>query len=168
MRRFLALAALALAPVSLVAVSSVESAQAPTSHAIAVFAPRGVGSDCARVFPLKRAVRGPRVLFGAMQGLLAGPTKAERARGYGGWFSARTAGHLRSARIFYRVAYIDFGNFAPHIPNASTSCGSTMLLAQLDRTAKQFPTVKRAVYSFNGSRSAFYEWLQRDTPPART
>lgn len=28
----------------------------------------------------------------------------------------------------------------------------------------QFPTVRRAVYSFNGSRRAFYEWLQRAEP----
>jgi hypothetical protein len=39
-----------------------------------------------------------------------------------------------------------------------------MLLAQLGRTATQFPAVDRAVYSFNGSRRAFYEWLQRDAP----
>ena len=45
-----------------------------------------------------------------------------------------------------------------------TSCGSAMLLAQLDRTATRFPTVTRAVYSFDGSRRAFYEWLQMTTP----
>jgi len=95
---------------------------------------------------------------------VAGPTKAEQARGYGGWFSAKTAGHLNSVRIVHGVAFVDFRNFARDIPNASTSCGSALLLAQLDRTATQFLTVKHTVYSFNGSRHAFYEWLQREAP----
>jgi hypothetical protein len=28
----------------------------------------------------------------------------------------------------------------------------------------QFPTVDRAVYSFEGDADAFYEWLQRSAP----
>ena len=166
MKRSLTLAPLVLVAISLALVSAAATPAAGT-HAVAVFAPRGVANDCSRVLPLRRIVPGPRLLRGAMQALLAGPTKAERRRGYGGWFSAMTAGHLRSVRITDRVAYIDFRNFASHIPNASTSCGSTLLLAQLDRTAKQFPAVTRAVYSFNGSRRAFYEWLQRDVPTTR-
>jgi hypothetical protein len=71
---------------------------------------------------------------------------------------------LRSARVSAGVAYVDFRDFSRVIPNASSSCGSALLLAQLNRTAVQFPTVQRAVYSFNGSRSAFYEWLQRAAP----
>jgi hypothetical protein len=39
-----------------------------------------------------------------------------------------------------------------------------MLLTQLDLTAKQFPTVRKTIYSFNGSRRAFYEWLQLSPP----
>jgi hypothetical protein len=34
----------------------------------------------------------------------------------------------------------------------------------LSRTARQFSAVKRAIYSFDGSRRAFYEWLQREPP----
>jgi hypothetical protein len=139
----------------------------PGSHTIRVYAPRAPAGSCTRVFPLTRTVSSPAVLTGALRALLAGPTTAERARGYGGWFSRQTAGHLRSVRISRGVAYVDFGSFARHIPNASSSCGSALLLAQLDRTAKQFPTVRRAVYSFDGSRRAFYEWLQRDVPPTR-
>ena len=71
---------------------------------------------------------------------------------------------LRSVRVAGGVAFVDFRDFSRVIPNASSSCGSRLLLAQLDRTATQFPTVKRAVYSFDGSRTAFYEWLQRPAP----
>lgn len=134
------------------------------THAISIYAPRRASSNCARVLPLRRVVASPAVLRGAMQALLAGPTKAERARGYGGWFSAKTAGHLRSVRVSNGIAFVDFRTFAPEIPNASSSCGSTLLLAQLDRTTTQFPSVKRTVYSFDGSRHAFYGWLQREAP----
>ena len=100
-----------------------------------------------------------------MRALLRGPSVDERRQGYGGWFSRRTAGFFRSATIVRGVAAIDFRDFSRIIPNASSSCGSALLLAQLDRTALQFPTVRRAVYSFDGSARAFYEWLQR-SPPA--
>jgi hypothetical protein len=148
------------------AVVAAPSAAARTV-AVKIYAPRGaVGVRCDRVLPLTRAVAAPAVLSGAMRALLRGPTERERERGYGGWFSSRTAGLLRSVVIERGVARIDFRNFSRVIPNASSSCGSALLLAQLDRTALQFPTVRRAVYSFGGSARAFYEWLQR-SPPAR-
>lgn len=108
------------------------AAAVSTTATVKVFFPRGAtGTRCDRVLPVERRVRAPAVLRGAMAALLQGPTATEQRRGYGGWFSARTAG---------------------------------MLLAQLDRTATQFPTVRRAIYSFNGSRHAFYEWLQLSPP----
>lgn len=165
MKWALALAGLIFA--ALAVVSTASPSPAATTHVVSIYAPRGVGSSCARVLPLRRVVETPALLTGAMQALLVGPTKAERARGFGGWFSVKTAGHLRGVRIVHGVAFIDFRNFAREIPNASTSCGSALLLAQLDRTATQFPTVKRTVYSFDGSRRTFYEWLQRDAPAAQ-
>ncbi len=167
------LCALVAAAVAVVAVEASadpgrESARAQGQTVrVKVFLPRGdPGPRCDRVLPLWRSVRGAAVLTGAMRDLLRGPTAAERRRGYRGWFSTRTAGMLRSVRIERGVAYIDFADFSPLVPNASSSCGSALLLAQLDRTATQFPSVRRAVYSFGGSRHAFYEWLQR-SPPRR-
>jgi hypothetical protein len=132
---------------------------------VAVFFPQGdPGARCDRVHPARRLVSAPAVLRGALEALLRGPTAAERRRGYGGWFSTQTAGRLRSVRLSRGVAYVDFRDFRHVIPNASGSCGSALLLAQLDRTSTQFPTVRRVVYSFGGSRNAFYEWLQRSAP----
>lgn len=134
-----------------------------------VYLPRGgPGRGCDRVLPVRRIVARPRLLTGALLALLAGPTATERRRGYGGWFSARTTGHLRSVNLVGGVAYVDFRTFSQLIPNASSSCGSSLLLAQLERTARQFPTVKRTVYSFAGSSRAFYEWLGREAPPGRS
>jgi hypothetical protein len=53
------------------------------------------------------------------------------------------------------------------IASAAAPRSRTVSIFALDRTAKQFPTVSRAVYSFDGSRPAFYRWLQRDVPPTR-
>jgi Sporulation and spore germination len=157
----------ALAVAGLAASAGVAAPAGPGagSHTVRIYAPRGgPGRDCARVLPLRRTVVGPAVLRGALRSLLAGPTAAERHRGYGGWFSARTAGRLRSVRLAGGVAYVDFRDFRRLIPNASSSCGSALLLAQLDRTVRQFPAVRAAVYSFGGDRAAFYEWLQREAP----
>jgi hypothetical protein len=132
---------------------------------VQVFMPRGdAGMSCRRVVPRTREVAAPAVLRGALAALLRGPTPAERRLGYGGWFSQRTAGMLRSVRLERGVAYVDFRDLRPVIPNASSSCGSALLLAQLDRTTKQFPAVRRTVYSIGGSRRAFYEWLQLSAP----
>jgi hypothetical protein len=161
-------AAVIAAVVAAAVAALVASAATPTPRTVRIYGPRATSPSCTRVFPLKRTVDSPAVLAGAMRALLAGPTAAERARGYGGWFSRQTAGHLRSVRIAGGVAYVDFRSFARDIPNASSSCGSALLLAQLDRTATQFATVDRAVYSFDGSRRAFYGWLQRDVPTRPT
>jgi hypothetical protein len=153
-----------LAPVPLAALGQRPS---PTHRIVAVrvFAPRrDAGTNCARVYALRRVVAAPAVLTGALHALLAGPTASERRRGYAGWFSTRTARSLRAVRLSHGVAYVDFRDFRRVIPNASSSCGSALLLAQLDRTVTQFASVTRAVYSFDGDRRAFYEWLQREAP----
>lgn len=150
--------------VSLVAFFASDASPSRTVQ-VKVFFPRSdPGVPCDRVFAVPRRVSAPAVLKGAVEALLRGPIDAERRRGYGGWFSARTAEMLRSVRLSQGVAYIDFRDFRRVIPGASSSCGSALLLAQLDRTATQFPTVRRAIYSFNGSRRVFYEWLQLSPP----
>ena len=122
-------------------------------------------TSCDAVFPVTRAVQPPQVLAGAMNALLAGPTSAEQAAGYTSYFSSQTAGMLNWAHVGDGVARIDFANFSAIIPNASSSCGSSALLASLDTTAEQFASVDSAIYSFNGNIRAFYLWLQLTPPP---
>ena len=55
----------------------------------------------------------------------------------------------------------DFRDLRPSIPNASTSCGSEALLAQLNGTAFQFAEVERTRYLLDGSCQDFANWLQR-------
>ena len=127
----------------------------------------GAGShsyECGDVIAVPRLVQSPEVLTGAFGALLAGPTDAELSAGHGSWFSAEVGWELASVTVANGTAYIDFTEESEPIPNASTSCGSTALMAQLDYTAKQFPTVTETVYSFDGDVAAFYHWLQRDVP----
>ncbi len=123
------------------------------------------GGECDEVVARPRTSTVEGVLGDAMTQLLAGPTDAELAEGLGSWFSADTAGMLRAVEIEDGVARISFATeLRSTIPNASSSCGSAGLLAQLDATATQFATVDRAVYSLDGDVTAFYEWLQFSPP----
>lgn len=123
------------------------------------------GDPCGEVFPVSRTVPAAAPLRPALEALLAGPTPAERDQGYGGWFSAETADLLEGVRLEDRRALVSFSRrLREVIPNASSSCGSAGLLAQLDRTVTQFPTVDEARYSLEGDRAAFYEWLQFAVP----
>ncbi len=144
------------------------AAPVPDLVRVHVFFPRGTpGLSCTRVYARDRTVRAPGVLTGALRELVKGPTAKERKLGYGGWFSAKTAGSVRSARVVRGVAYVDFRNFSHAIPNASSSCGSALLLTQLDRTAQQFRSVGMTLYSFDGNARAFYEWLGYVSPDGR-
>jgi hypothetical protein len=68
---------------------------------------------------------------------------------------------LRSISVRDGLARIVFADFSSRIPNASSSAGSTDLLAQLRATIFQYPTVREAEITFNGSCEAFWNWLQR-------
>ena len=128
------------------------------------FANTWLGAECDDVFPVQRTVDAAAPLRPALEALLAGPTPAEQAFGYGGWFSSATEGTLNDVGITSRVAFADFDDLRSIIPNASTACGSAGLLAQLDSTATQLDTVDDARFSLLGSEVVFYEWL-RMTPP---
>lgn len=122
------------------------------------------GDPCEDVFPVDREVPADAPLRGALEALLAGPTDEEADAGYGGWFSAETEGMLHSVRLEDGTAHVDFADFSEVIPNASTSCGSALLLGQLDATVTQFDTVTEARYAFDGDQEGFYEWLQLAPP----
>lgn len=126
--------------------------------------PGSGGADCSETTAVGRMVQGPGVLTATLKALLAGPTAGEKGAGLQSWFSDATADSLLSVRIVDGTAHIDFKDFSTLISGASSSCGSSQLTSQLDRTAGQFPTVQRTLYSFNGDVEAFYAWLQGSPP----
>lgn len=93
--------------------------------------------------------------------LLRGPTIDEREAGLSSFFSAETAGMVRSVSLRGGVAYIDFRDFSAIIPNASTSAGSAQLLDEVAGTIFQFDGIEEAELTFDGSCDAFWNWLQR-------
>jgi len=126
------------------------------------------GDPCTEVYPVPREVPADDPLTGALEALLAGPTESERDQGYGGWFSDETAGMLRSVDVVSGTVIVQFGDLREIIPNASTSCGSSALLAQLDRTVLGVAegVAPPVLYGIDGDQDAFYEWLQL-VPPGR-
>ncbi len=111
--------------------------------------------------PVSRQVPKARATIrGAMEELLKGPTKEERNSGYTSWFSEKTTGMVKGVSLHEGRAIVDFADFSRLIPNASTSAGAQQLLAELTRTACQFPNVREVEYRFDGSNQAFMAWLQ--------
>jgi spore germination protein GerM len=100
------------------------------------------------------------VLTVTLKELVAGPTAAEAAKGYGSWFSPATAQALVRAKVTGNTSYVNLTDVRTVIPNASTSCGSTSLLAQLRTTAQQAAMTPRVLYAINGQPTLFWEWLQ--------
>jgi hypothetical protein len=137
----------------------------PQVETVQIFLTRAGSTDCDEVVPVEREVGGRPTLQTGMEQLLAGPTDQERAQGLGGWFSEATRDLLISAERDGEVARVDFKDLRDVIPNASSSCGSAALLAQLDSTAKQFGATQ-TLYSINGDLDTFYNWLQLATPEA--
>ena len=118
-------------------------------------------SDCARVFAVQRTVGASGdVLTATMKELVAGPTAAEAAKGYTSWFSPATATSLLGATVSGNTSYVNLADIRTVIPNASTSCGSAALLAQLRTTAQQAAMTPRVLYAIKGQPATFWEWLQ--------
>lgn len=114
-------------------------------------------------FPVHRVVERSRaVLRASLTALLAGPTREERDASISSWFSAATAGLLRSVTVGAGGhAIVDFdARLSSVIPGASTSFGSAVLLSQLDATVLRFRTVESVEYRLDGDCAAFNEWLQ--------
>lgn len=137
-----------------------------SQHLVSVFFTResALQKDCSGTKAFDRVTYGRDYLHDALNWLLKGPRASEERAGVDSLFSGRTAGMLNSVRIEGGVAFVDFDDFRRKIRGASSSCGSAVLLTELNRTSKQFPSVDRAVYSFEGNVRAFYNWIQRDPP----
>lgn len=135
-------------------------------HRVKVFftTEESIDGSCKVTDARRRTTTGPDILHDTMNWLMRGPRRAEQEDGLTSFFSRRTAGMVNSVRVEDGTAYVDFDDLRRIIPGASSSCGSASLMAELSRTAKQFATVDRVVFSLEGSVAAFYNWLQLDPP----
>ncbi|MFA5131215.1 MAG: GerMN domain-containing protein [Patescibacteria group bacterium] len=122
-------------------------------------------ADCAAVYPREHLIAGtdsnPNL---ALQELFKGPSADDKAQGYYSWFSEATVDILNNVVVENGTAKVDLKDIRLLIPNASTSCGSAQLLAEMTTTLKQFSDIKTVVFSINGDAATFYEWLQLAAP----
>ena len=119
--------------------------------------------DCAIVFERPRQVpRTEGVAAAALRQLFAGPTEAEAAAGYRSPFSAATAGLLRRVLIEHGTAYVDLNDPRELLPGATSSCGAAEFHTQIERTLRQFPTVRRDILAIDGEPRRFAEWMGQD------
>lgn len=116
--------------------------------------------DCATVFAVTRQMpKTARVATAALDQLFAGPTEAERAAGYRSPFSAATAELLQSVRIEHGTAYVNLNDPRTLLAGATSSCGAAEFRMQLERTLRQFPTVRRVMVAIDAEPRTFYEWM---------
>lgn len=122
-------------------------------------------ADCSEVFLVSRFVpKSKEILPVVLKELFRGPGEGEKAQGYSSFFSSETENILKSVKVVEGVAYVNLEDIRSLIPNASTSCGSAQLLAEIETTLKQFSAVKKVALAINGDPNAFYEWLQLGCP----
>jgi hypothetical protein len=104
--------------------------------------------NCGLVYSLERKVNKTKLTArAALEELLAGPTEAEKSRGY--YSSINSGVKINSLNIIDGVAKIDFDeqmNF-----QMGGSCRVAAIRAQIEQTLKQFSTVESVVISVAGN-----------------
>jgi spore germination protein GerM len=122
-----------------------------------------VPADCAVVFERRREVpKSSGVATAALRQLFAGPGESERAAGYRSPFSASTAGLLKRVFVEHGTAYVDLNDPRALLPGATSSCGAAEFNAQIERTLRQFPTVRRVILAIDGDPHSYYAWMGQD------
>ena len=142
--------------------STTSTTTEPQGTTIDVFFGTGDGSDCSQVEAFPRSIdEVADPVRAALDELVAGPNAAEADAGATSFFSADTADAVIATSSTDGLLVVDFVDLRPIIPNASTSCGSEALLAELQSTVFQFPEVERVRFRIDGSCDDFANWLQR-------
>ena len=118
--------------------------------------------DCGKVFAVTRQVpKTKAVARAALEELFKGVTAEEKAKDFYSTFSEESKSILIKLNIKRGAAYINFrGNTKDILNGASSSCGSEAFFAQVEKTLKQFPTVKKVFYAIEGKPEDFYDWMQ--------
>jgi hypothetical protein len=123
-----------------------------------------LGDPCTDVFGVTRTIDRDDILTGTLNALLAGPTPTEIDDGYGGWFGPTTADALLDATVDDDgTVHVTFTDLRELIPNASTSCGSTALLAMLDTTLLALDDITTTRYAI-ATTDTFTSWLRGPEP----
>lgn len=117
---------------------------------------------CSEVFPVEREIpKTAAVATAALEELFKGVTPAEAAKGYHSFTPAETKDILKRINIKNGAAYVNFNKVVyQQLGVATTSCGGSFFFSSLEKTLRQFPTIKKIFYAIDGSPRDFYEWVQ--------
>jgi len=97
----------------------------------------------------------------ALLELVEGPTQMERETGISSFFSSETRDILKSVEVEAGRVVLDFHDFRPLLPGASSSAGSEAFLAELNGTVFANSPAVRVEYRLEGSCDEFWAFLQR-------
>jgi spore germination protein GerM len=118
--------------------------------------------DCAKVRAVTRTVpKTNAVAKAALEELFKGTTKSEQSDELSSIFSEETKAILISIKIKKGAAYINLKkDIIQTLGNATTSCGGLNYSASVEKTLKQFPTIKKIFYAIEGNPADYYDWVQ--------
>ena len=132
---------------------------------VSVFFGVAGSTDCDEVEAYLRLIPGDAdPVRGAFDALLEGPLEEEAAAT--SWFSDDTAGAVLSTDLVDGVLIADLVDLSGVVPGASSSCGSSAFLSQLQATAFQFEAVEEVMFLFEGSCDRLFTFLQMECTPA--
>lgn len=124
--------------------------------------------DCAKVRAVSRTIpKTKAVAKAALEELFKGPTEAEKKDELSSVFSEETKSILKSVKIKNGAAYVNLdGSVIEKLGNATTSCGGAGYDASVEKTLKQFPTIKKIFFAVEGDPAIYYDWMQiGECPP---
>ena len=140
--------------------------QTPKARTIKLYFPnRNLDkADCGvKVFPVTRTIPGMAgVAKAALEQLFAGPNAEEKAKGFYSDFSEETKSFFFSVNVKNKAAYVNLSDptLTPAMGNFTTSCGGSNFFGQVEKTLKQFPSIKTVFFAIKGDPSLFYDWMQ--------
>lgn len=118
--------------------------------------------DCGKVREVARVIpKTKSVAKAALEELFKGATEAEKSQKLTSIFSAETDSILKSVKVKNGAAYVNLKNWVvENLGTATTSCGAFMFVTPIEKTLKQFPTVKKVFFAIEGSPKDYYDWMQ--------
>ncbi len=117
--------------------------------------------DCGKVFATTRNVpKTKSPAKAALEELFKGVTDEEKAKNYESVFSAESTSILNRLNIKNGTAYVNFNSsIQTKVSSASANCARDMFFAQIEKTLKQFPNIKKVFYAIEGKPADFYDWI---------
>lgn len=118
--------------------------------------------NCGKVRAVTRTIpKTKAVARAALEELFKGPTREEEKMGLSSVFHEGTKSILLSLKIKNGAAYVNLDkSVIETLGSATTSCGGAGYDASVEKTLKQFPTVKKIFFAINGDPAMYYDWMQ--------